>query len=385
MIYLDNAASTPLSAAARDAMMPHLEGRYGNPSSIHRQGREALRAVSAARRQAAGLIGASPSEIVFTSGGTESNNMAVLGIARARPGSHIITTAIEHDAVLEACALAESEGHDITYVRPDSGGIVDPADVASALRPETALVSVMAANNEVGTVQDIAAIARLCAKSGAAVHTDAVQAAGKIPIDAGGLGADLVSFSSHKIGGPKGAGALYVRSGTRLVPLVCGGGQEGGRRSGTENVAAIAGFGAACAQAASRLDSDAGRVRALRARLIEGVASRISHSQLNGDPERRVPGNAHFTFLGISGEDLIIKLDEHGVAASTGSACSVNRQKESHVLRAMGLGREQIGGSLRLTVGPQNTESEIDGALEALESCVAELRRVSPFRQKYGF
>ena len=386
MIYLDNAASTPLCRQARQAMEPYLEAKYGNPSSIHQKGREAAGAIADARRHIASLIGASPSEIIFCSGGTESNNTAILGVGRANPASDIVTTEIEHEAVLEACRLLESEGHSVTYVRTNSSGLVDPRDVASAITPKTSLVSVMAANNEVGTIQDIAAIARVCTNHrGVCFHTDAVQAVGKIPLDAGSLGADMISFSSHKINGPKGIGALYVQSGTRLDPLLHGGGQERGMRSGTENVAAIAGFGAACAAAKTRMADDTRRILELRRRLVDGVTSRIPHSLLNGDEQRRLAGNAHFAFLGISGEDLIIKLDEHGVAASTGSACSVHTQKESHVLRAMGLGKERIDGSLRLTIGTQNTQDEIDSVLDILELCITDLRRVSPMRQKYGF
>lgn len=384
MIYLDNAASTPVHERALGAMMPHLRGEFGNPSSIHRSGRAAARAVTAARAQVASLVGAAPHEVVLTSGGTESNNLAILGAARARPRSSVVTTQIEHEAVLEPCAQLESEGHAVTRVRAGRDGIVDPADVESAIAPDTSIVSVMAANNEVGTVQDVGAIAAACARHGVPLHTDAVQAAGKVPLDVARLGVSLMSVSSHKIGGPKGAGALYVRDGLRLAPVVRGGGQERGLRSGTENVAAIAGFGEACEVAAERMAVDAERVASLRDALVAGVAERIPHSSLNGDASRRLPGNAHFAFLGVRGEDLIIKLDEHGIAASTGSACSIHTQKESHVLRAMGLGRDEIDGSLRITLGPQNTRAEVDEALDALVSCVAELRRVSPLRQKYG-
>ena len=385
MIYLDNAASTPIHEIVLEAMMPHLSAGYGNPSSIHRSGRDAARAITAARAQVAALIGAAPHEIIFTSGGTESNNMAILGLARAQPNSHVITTQIEHEAVLEPCALLESEGHDVTRVRAGHDGIVDPADVASAMTDRTSLVSVMTANNEVGTVQDIASIASECARRGVPLHTDAVQAVGKMPVNVVALGVSLLSLSSHKINGPKGAGALYVRDGLRPSPIVRGGGQERGVRSGTENVAAIVGLGAACALASAQMADDATRVAAMRDALVAGVRARIPHSSLNGDAARRLPGNAHFAFLGIQGEDLIIKLDECGVAASTGSACSIHTQKESHVLRAMGMGKEAIDGSLRITVGPQNTQAEIDSAIGVLESCVADLRRVSPFRQKYGF
>lgn len=385
MIYLDNAASTPVSANTLEVMMPYMESEYGNPSSIHRSGRNARRAIDQARTHIAALVGASPSQIILTSGGTESNNMAILGTVRRRPNSHIVTSAIEHDAVLEVCARLESLGHKVTYVMPDSVGIIDPEKIASAITPETSLVSVMAANNEVGTIQNIAAIGKMCAGRSVPFHTDAVQAAGKVPIDVTNTPLDLVSFSSHKINGPKGVGALYAKDIASLDPLVFGGGQEGGMRSGTENVAAIVGFGAACKTAKERMDSESSRIFGLRKRLVDGVMNRISHSVLNGDESRRLAGNAHFTFLGISGEDLIIKLDECGVAASTGSACSVHTQKESHVLRAMGLDRQRIDGSLRITIGTLNTQDEIDSTLDILESCVAELRRVSPFKSKYGF
>ncbi|MCY4252169.1 MAG: cysteine desulfurase family protein [Thaumarchaeota archaeon] len=384
MIYLDNAASTPVHARVLEAMMPHLREAYGNPSSIHRSGREAARAVAAARARVAALVGAAPHEIALTSGGTESNNMAILGIARASPRSRVVTTQIEHEAVLEPCAQLESEGHAVTRVRAGRDGLVDPADIESAITADTSLVSVMAANNEVGTARDMAAVAALAEAPGVPLHPPGVRGPAKVPLDVARLGVSLMSISSHKINGPKGAGALYVRDGLRPAPVVRGGGQERGLRSGTENVAAIVGFGEACAMAAGQMAEDAARVASLRDALVAGVAERIPHSSLNGDAARRLPGNAHFAFLGVRGEDLIIKLDEHGIAASTGSACSVHTQKESHVLRAMGLGREEIDGSLRVTVGPQNTRAEIDETLETLVSCVAELRRVSPFRQKYG-
>ena len=385
MIYLDNAASTPLCSEALDAMTFQLGKVYANPSSIHRSGRDALRMITLARTQIAELIGATPSEIIFTSGGTESNNMAILGVGRTRQKSHIITTEIEHDAVIKVCKRLETEGHTITYVRAGNDGLIDPIDIVDAITSDTVLVSVMTANNEVGTVQDIAFISSACNDHKILFHTDAVQAVGKIPLDVSGLKIDMMSFSSHKINGPKGVGALYIKKGTVLDSLVYGGGQEQGLRSGTENVSSIVGFGAACKAAKLHMAEDSKRVLALRKHIVEGVSARITHSLVNGDIVRRLPGNAHFTFLGISGEDLIIKLDECGVAASTGSACSVHTQKESHVLRAMGLGKEAIDGSLRITIGVHNTLQEIDSTLDILESCVAELRRVSPFKEKYGF
>ncbi|ABK78192.1 cysteine sulfinate desulfinase/cysteine desulfurase [Cenarchaeum symbiosum A] len=368
-----------------EAMLPYLEGDYGNPSSIHRQGRTAERAVDDAREQAAALIGASPKEIILTSGGTESNNMAVLG-ARGEPGRNgFVTTSIEHDAVLEPCARLRDRGFETSTVGPGDDGIVRAAEMAKAVGPGTSHASVMTANNEVGTIQPISEIAGICRERGAVFHTDAVQAAGKVPLDVSELGVDMLSFSSHKINGPKGAGALYVRKGVELDPLILGGGQERGMRSGTENVAAIAGFGRACEMARERLTEDAARVRRMRDRLAERILGEITHVEYNGSKESRLPGNAHFTFYGVSGEDLLIKLDEYGLAASTGSACSVRTQKESHVLRAMGFARERINGSLRLSVGIFNTDEEIDGAVDALTRAVAELRRVSPYRAKYGF
>ena len=410
MIYLDNAASTPVRPEALDAMLPHLrEGGHGNPSSLHSYGRAAERALAAARRRVASLVGASsPSEILLTSGGTESNNLAILGAAgaAARRGAprRIVSTAIEHEAVLGPCRRLASSGFDVEYVRPDGAGRVDAGAVADAVSDGggACLVSMMLANNEVGAVQPVGEAARMCGGSGAVFHTDAVQAAGKIPVDAAGLGVDLLSVSAHKIGGPKGAGALYVRRGTALDPLVLGGGQEGGMRSGTENVPAIAGFGRACELAGSELGESAARARALRDRLVAGVAASVPHSACNG-PEPRpagppgggpaaaaarapavLPGTAHFTFLGVSGEDLLLKLDEEGIAASTGSACTVKTQRASHVLEAMGFTHEQVSGSLRLSIGASNTADEIDRTVSALAKIVADLRRVSPHRAKYG-
>ena len=403
MIYLDNAASTPVRPEALDAMLPHLrEGGHGNPSSLHSYGRAAERALAAARRRVASLVGASsPSEILLTSGGTESNNLAILGAAgaAARRGAprRIVSTAIEHEAVLGPCRRLAASGFDVEYVQPDGAGRVDAGAVANAVSRGggACLVSMMLANNEVGAVQPVEEAARMCGGSGAVFHTDAVQAAGKIPVDAARLGVDLLSVSAHKIGGPKGAGALYVRRGTALDPLVLGGGQEGGKRSGTENVPAIAGFGRACELAGSELGESAARARALRDRLVAGVAASVPHSACNG-PEPGpagpaaarapavLPGTAHFTFLGVSGEDLLLKLDEEGIAASTGSACTVKTQKASHVLEAMGFTHEQVSGSLRLSIGASNTADEIDRTVSALARIVADLRRVSPHRAKYG-
>lgn len=384
MIYMDNAASTRMLPEVVEAMIPYMQERLGNPSSIHREGRLARKSVERARSRVAALINANPSEIVFTSGGTESNNTALYGAASRRPRCQIVTTSIEHDSVLEPCGALERD-HRVTYLKPDRSGMISPADVEASLGGETGLVSVMVANNEVGTIQPIPEMARVCRDRGIPFHTDMVQAAGKIPIDVREWGVDLASISSHKIGGPKGVGALYVRRGCALDPTMLGGGQEGGLRSGTENVPGIVGFGEACRIARDRISSNHSLTKALRDRLVSRITGEIPSVTLNGHPASRLPGNAHLAFLGVSGEDLIIKLDEHGIAASTGSACSVHTQKESHVLRAMGLSSDIIRGSLRLTLGPDNTLDEVDEVASALPGIVEELRAVSPLREKYRF
>lgn len=380
MIYMDNAASGRIHSEVLDTMMPYLQDSYGNPSSLHRQGRMARKAVERARRQVASLLGSEPSEIVFTSGGTESNN-TVLQAAPSR--TRIIVSAIEHDSILEPCAALESD-HDIVRLPVGSDGMVSTASLCGAITDDTSLVSIMMANNEVGTIQDISALVKICQEHKTMFHTDMVQAAGKIPIDVHHLGVDAASLSSHKIGGPKGVGALYMRQGAKLNPLIWGGGQERGYRSGTENVAGIVGFGKACDIARTELDSSSGRIADLRDAMISRIVSDIPHVVVNGDRHHRLPGNAHLAFLGTSGEDLIIKLDEHGIAASTGSACSVHTQKESHVLVAMGMAPDVIRGSLRLTLGTNNTESDVDALLDVLPDIIRELRAVSPLREKYG-
>lgn len=383
MIYLDNAASTAVDESVIDAMMPFFGQVYGNPSSIHSQGRTALRAVRRAREQVADLIGARPSEILLTSGATESNNM-VLQVA-AGGGCHIITTAIEHDAVLEPCRRLEDAGTRVTYLPVDRDGLVDLEALSSAICPQTRLVSMMLANNEVGTVQPVAEAARICRHHGVLLHTDAVQAVGKMPIDVHAMKADYMSISSHKINGPKGVGALFVRDGLKPAPMMLGGGQERGLRPGTENVAGIVGFGHACMICMQNMGQNILHYEKLHRRLVSAIKASVSKCSLNGHASMRIPSNIHMTFLGVQGEDLIIKLDEYGVAASTGSACSVNVQKESHVLRAMDLSHDEISGSLRLTLGIHNTESEIDEAARSVIRAVSELRAVSPLRQKYGF
>lgn len=385
MIYLDNAASTKIHDAVLEDMMPYLKEQYGNPSSIHRYGRFAHKAIEKARKQIAYLINADPSEILFTSGGTESNNTALYGIAKKNPGSRIITSSIEHDAILEPCKKLEKEGFDIIYLPVNNYGLVDPLILKENLTKNTSLVSIMFGNNEVGTVEPISDFVKICNEQNIPFHTDAVQATGKIRIDVKELGIDLLSISSHKINGPKGIGALYIRKGISIDPVILGGGQENGLRSGTENVANIVGFGKACELSRINLLENISRMKKLRDYISTKIIQEIPKVILNGHPESRLPNNIHFTFLGVNGEDLLIKLDENEIAASTGSACSVQIQKASHVLQAMGFSHEQITGSLRLTIGISNNLEEMDKTVEILKNVVKELRSVSPFKEKYSF
>ena len=381
---MDNAASTPVHVKVIEEMMPYFKEQYGNPSSIHKYGRFANSAIQNARRRIANLIGADNDEILLTSGGTESNNTALYGIVSQKNGKHIITSSIEHDAILEPYKHLEKEGYKVCYLPVDKYGLVDPEDLKKELLQDTCLVSIMFANNEVGTIQPIKEMVRITHEKNIIFHTDAVQAIGKVVIDVKELGVDLLSMSSHKINGPKGVGALYIRKGVKISPLILGGGQESGLRSGTENVASIVGFGMACKLARDNLDQNISHFRKLTNRLVSRVLSEIPHTNHNGHPEKRIPNNAHFTFLGVNGEDLIIKLDENKIAASTGSACSVRIQKASHVLKAMDFSHEQITGSLRTTVGITNTEQEIDETVEVLKKVVKELRAVSPYKSKYN-
>ena len=383
MIYLDNAASTQIHEDVLESMLPYLKEQYGNASSIHRYGRLARKAIEKARKQIALLINADPSEILITSGGTESNNTVLMGIS-SNDGS-IVTSSIEHDAILEPCKKLTQNGFHVDYLPVDKFGTVDPLELKNHLSDNTCLVSIMFGNNEVGTVQKISQIAKICNERKIPFHTDAVQAVGKIPINVKELGIDLLSISSHKLHGPKGIGALYIKNGIKIDPVILGGGQEHGLRSGTENVANIVGFGKACEIAKNNLNDNMEYVTTLRDMLIEKVLNEIPEVTLNGDPKSRLPNNAHFTFLGVNGEDLIIKLDEYGIAASTGSACSVNTQRASHVLQAMGFSHEQITGSLRLTMGVFNNEKDIEQTVTSLKKIVEELRAFSPFKEKYSF
>ena len=385
MIYLDNAASTQIHNDVLNSMLPFLKEQYGNPSSIHRYGRLTRKAIHKARKQIASLINADPAEILITSGGTESNNTALVGISSQFPSSQIITSSIEHDAILEPCKKLISNGFQVDYLSVDKFGMIDVLDLQNIISKKTSLVSVMFGNNEVGTIQPIKEIAKICHENQILFHTDAVQTVGKIPVDVRELGVDLLSISSHKLHGPKGVGALYIKDGVKIDPIILGGGQEFRLRSGTENVASIVGFGQACEIAQNNLDENNTLMKKLQSALVKKVLEEIPQVTFNGHLESRLSNNVHFTFLGVNGEDLIIKLDEYGIAASTGSACSVNTQKASHVLESMGFSLEQITGSLRLTVGIFNTENEINETVDILKKVVKELRAVSPFKEKYSF
>lgn len=374
-IYLDNAATTPCAPQVVEAMLPYFTQVYGNASSVHTWGREAKRAVEAARRQVQkALNAAQPQEIFFTGGGSESDNWAIKGAALACRSGHIITTAIEHHAVLHTCQWLEKQGFRVTYLPVDGEGRVHPADVDKAIREDTILVSVMAANNEVGTLQPIGEIGEICRARGVLFHTDAVQAVGAVPIDVQALQVDLLSLSAHKIHGPKGVGALYVRKGTKLDSLLHGGAQERGFRAGTENLPGIVGLGKAIELATVQLADNAARMTALRERLIAGVMERVSGTRLNGHPTQRLPGNVNLSFEGVEGEALLLRLDLAGVAASSGSACTSGALDPSHVLMALGLTEAQAQGSLRLTLGTDTTAEEIDAVLDRLPSIVADLR-----------
>ena len=381
MIYLDNAATTRLSDTALRAMTPYLQEQYGNPSSLYAFGQQAQEALTAARGTVARCLNAAdPREITFTSGGSEADNQALRSAAYmgARKGKkHLISTAIEHHAVLHTLAALEKEGFSVTLVPVPENGIVRPADITAAIRPDTCLVSVMFANNEIGTIQPVGEIGALCREKGILFHTDAVQAAGHLPIDVQAQNIDLLSLSAHKFHGPKGAGVLYARKGVVLTPLIQGGAQERGKRAGTENVPAIMGMAAALEEACLHREENAAAMARLRDKLIEGL-SRIPHSVLNGDREQRLPGNVHFCFEGIEGESMLLLLDDAGICASSGSACTSGSLDPSHVLLAIGRPHEIAHGSLRLTLSPATTEAEIDRTVEEVTRVVAYLRGMSP-------
>lgn len=377
MIYLDHAATTPLDPQVLEAMLPYLSEHYGNPSSIYRAGRTTRMALDQARDQVAALIGAeSQAEIIFTSGGSEAANLALKGTAWAgrTNRNHLVISAIEHKAVLDSATFLASQGFRVEWVQPDAEGLIHPERVAEVVTDQTLLVSVMHANNEVGTIQDVAAIAEVAHRYGALFHTDAVQTVGTLPVDVKALGCDLLSFSAHKFYGPKGIGALYVRRGTVLTPLVHGGGQERERRGGTENVAGVVGLAKALELALKDRAQTAAYVETLRDRLVQSMLQAGVGAQLNGHRTRRLPGNANFRFPGVDGESLLLKLDMRGIAASSGSACTSGSLEPSHVLLAMGVPRAQAMASLRLTLGRDNTVAEVDRAVDIVREIVQDMQ-----------
>jgi len=386
MIYLDNAATTPVRKEVLEEMTPYFSKKYGNASSPHSLGREANKALQEARVRVADVINAMPEEIYFTSGGSEADNLAIKGIAFANKdkGNHIIVSSIEHDAVLNTCKFLAGNGFEVTYLPVDKYGFVNCEGIERAVTKKTILISVMHANNEIGTIEPIANIGSLAQEKGVYFHTDAVQSFGKIPIDVEKMGIDLLSTSSHKVYGPKGVGALYVKKGIEIQPLIHGGGHENGLRSGTENVAGIAGFGKAAELAENERAVEAGREIKLRDKLIKG-ALKIKNSYLNGHPTIRLPNNANFSFKFIEGEGLILDLDSYGIAASTGSACSSKTLEPSHVLLAIGLRHEEAHGSLRLTLGRETTDKDINYVLKTLPKSVERLRKISPYKNKFVF
>ena len=379
-IYLDYAATTPTHPEVVKAMLPCFTDAFGNPSSIHSYGQEAKGAVDEARIKLAELIGAGSEEIVFTSGGTEADNYALKGVAYAneQKGNHIITTPIEHHAVTEACRFLEKRGFKVTYLPVDRYGLVDPQDVKRAITDKTILISVMHASNEVGTIEPVGEIGKIAREAGVYFHSDAVQTVGHIPVNVDELKVDLLSISAHKLYGPKGVGALYVRKGTRLTSLIHGGGQEKKRRAGTENIPAIVGLGKAVELARHDLGEEARRLSYLRDKLVKGLGERIDHIHLNGHPSQRLPNNVNVSVDFAEGESMVLNLDLEGICVSTGSACSSASLEPSHALLALGLSPEQAHGSLRFSLGRENNEEDVERVLEVLPGIVARLRAMSP-------
>ena len=379
-VYLDHAATTPADIKVAEAMLPYFTDHFGNPMSIHSFGQEGKAAIEEARKNAAGLIGAGPEEIIFTSSGTESDNLALKGVAFARKDkkNHIITSGIEHHAVLEPCRYLEKHGFQVSYLRVDGDGLVDPDDVTKAITGKTALISIMHANNETGTIEPIAEIGKIAQEREIYFHTDAVQTTGHLSIDVDSLNVDLLSASAHKLYGPKGVGILYVRKGTRILPLMHGGDQERGRRASTHNVPGIVGLGKAVDLASENMGEEMDKLTGLRDKLIKGILGRIDHSRLNGHPTERLPNNVNISIEYIEGESMVLNLDMEGIACSTGSACTSSSLKPSHVLAAMGLSPETAHGSLRFTLGKDTKEEDIEYVLDVLRYFVEILECILP-------
>jgi len=383
-IYVDNAATTQVDEAVIEAMLPYMRSKYGNASSLHLFGREAYQGLEKARQQVADLLNASTKEIIFTSGGTESDNLAIKGIAHKlkEKGKHIITSNIEHPAVIEACQALASQGFEITYLPVDPYGIIDIDILRTSIKKETILISIMHGNNEIGTIEPIQEISEIAHEKEIIFHTDAVQTVGKIPLDMKKMNIDLLSISAHKIYGPKGVGALFKKEGVILEPLIHGGGHEQGFRSGTENVVGTVGLGKAAELSRSRMLEDSKKMSIMRDNLIEKVTTEIEESYLNGHPKFRLPNNAHFRFSGIEGESLLLSLDEKGIAASTGSACSSKKLLPSHVLMALGLNEVQAHGSLRISLGRNSEEKDIEYIHNSIKEIIVRLREISPLWKK---
>lgn len=381
-IYMDYAATTPVAPEVMKAMKPFFSKKFGNASTLYALGQEARAALEEARKIAAGIINANAEEITFTSGGTESDNFAIKGLAFSHPDKrHIIISKIEHHAILDTCHWLQKQGYEITYLDVDKHGLVNPKDVEKALREDTLLVSIMHANNEIGTIEPIEKIGHICRSKNVYFHIDAVQTVGKLPINVRKMKIDLLSASSHKIYGPKGVGFLFVRSGIKIHPLIHGGGQERTMRSGTENVSGIVGFGAALRLAKKNMKKEIRRETKLRDKLIKEIL-KIPKSHLNGHPTKRLPFNTNFWFEGVEGEALVMMLDEKGISASTGSACSSGSLEASHVLMAIGLTEEQAHGSLRLTIGNSTKEKDIKYVVKSVKAIVGKLRLMSPTWRK---
>jgi len=383
-VYLDYAATTPVDPEVLEAMLPYLGNEYGNPSSVYAAGQRAKKAIEDARQTIAGYVNASPEEIVFTGCGSEANNWALVGVARARKelGGRIVISAFEHPSIMESAKFLASSGYEVAHIRPGPSGVVDPEQVAESLTDDTIVVSIMLVNNEVGTIQPVADIARLCAERGIVFHTDAVQAVAKIPVDVAQMGCGLLSMAAHKLYAPKGVGAMYIRKGTKIAPFIRGGGQEGKRRAGTHNVAGIVGFGKAIELAAKRRDEDQARIAGLSEVLLDGLHEKVGDVRVNGDRTRSLPNILNVLVRGVEGESLLLHLDAKGIAVSTGSACSSGSLAPSHVLLAMEIAQEDAHSSLRLTIGRLTTRQEIDYLLDVLPPIVSNLRAMSPLYQE---